>query len=280
MAGYDNSKGTLGSVYPVGATDAQEWTRVEPLITPKQLRRRQLAGIPLVSFLPDPVTGKRFIWEDEDLADNIDRAVATAELETGLTIFQIFQKEKHPFDMNFWKNFGYLKVNHRPISSVEKVAFTPANGFDIFQINKDWIEPGNFHKGQINLIPMVPAAGATFITGSQGGTSGSAYLTFLSGMAWVPAIIQVEYTTGFPGGLMPRVLNELIGNIAAIEILNAIAATNRAASYSLGIDGMSQSVSTSQPLFKDKIVHFEEVNVSLIRKLRNLYGMDIYTSFL
>lgn len=280
MGNYDNSKPTIGSVYPTGATDAQEWARTEPLVTPKQLRRRQLAGIPLISYLPDPVTGERFKWEDEDLSDNIDRAVATVELKTGLSIFSVRCSEKHPFDSNFWRNFGYVKVNRRPVASVEKLAFTPANGYDIFALNPDWIEPGNFHKGQINIIPMVPAAGAQFITGSQGGTSGSAYLTFLSGMAWVPAIVMVEYTTGFPGGLLPKVVNELIGNLAAIDILNSIAATNRAASYSLGIDGMSQSVSTTQPLFQAKIQHLEEASDELVKKLKNLYGLDCFSGYL
>lgn len=239
MADFTDSKDGLGSVFPDRAIDGHEWSRVEPLITPQQLRRRFLLGIPLFSYIVNPVTGERDEIQDEDLRDFIDRSIADTELETGLTIFPTQYDEKHPFDMNFWRDFGYLKVEHRPVASVEKVAFTPANGSDIFVVNNDWLEAANFHKGQINLIPMVPAVSATFV-GSAGGASGAAYLTFMGGMSWVPALVRVTYTAGFPEGLMPKIINELIGINAAMEVLTLLAATNRASSYSQSIDGISQ----------------------------------------
>jgi hypothetical protein len=128
MANYDNSKAGIGAVYPDRAIDGQEWKRVEPLITPKQLRRRQLFGIPLVSYIQHPITNQRQELDDEDLLDFINRATATTELETGLTIFPTQFKQKSPFDSAYWQSFGHIKLEHRPVSSVEELSLTPSNG--------------------------------------------------------------------------------------------------------------------------------------------------------
>ncbi len=97
MADYTNSKAAIGSVFPTGAIDAQEWTRVEPLLTPEQLITRFLYGIPRHAFTPDPVTGKRDELTNETLQDYIFRAVAEAELMLGITIFPIQYTERQAF---------------------------------------------------------------------------------------------------------------------------------------------------------------------------------------
>jgi len=282
MADYTSSKPAT-SVYPDRAVDGQEWSRVEPLITPKQLKTRFLFGIPLVSYIVNPMTNMRDELSDEDLLDFINRAVAETELLTNLMIFPVQFDEKHPFDRNFWGTYGFVKVEHRPVMSVEKFAFTPATGVDIFEINKDWIESANFHKGQINLIPLVPAVAAQFISGSIGNASGSgfAYLNLIQGMAFVPAIIRIKYTAGFPGANVPRVLNELIGCIAGLEILNTLQITNKASSYSQGIDGISQSISTPGPqVYKPKIDFLMAKRNELAGKIKNIYGMGISAGFI
>lgn len=281
MSDFTNSRDGLGAVFPDRAIDGEEWSRVEPLITPQQLRSRQLMGIPLISAIPNPITGERYVVEDEILADFINRAVAEVELESGLTIFPVTFEEKHPFDMNFWRNFGYLKVDHRPVNSVEELAFTPANGQNIYQLNKEWIEGANFHKGQINIIPFVPAAGAQFVQSSVTGATGAAYLTFLGGMSWVPAIINVKYTCGFPSGKVPRVMNEIIGIVAAIEVLGNLAATNIATAYSLSIDGVSQMVQGPGPgMYNAKIEALNNKKQVLIQKIRNMYGLQVMSNYI
>lgn len=280
MADYTDSKKGLGAVYPDRAIDAQVWTRIEPLITPDQLRRRQLLAIPLVSFFPDPITNKRIEITNEDLADAINRAVAEVELESGLTIFPVQYDEKHPFDRNYWDSYGFIKVEHRPVSSVEKLAFTPPTGNDIFVVNKDWIESANFHKGQINIIPFVPAVATSFVTSSSNaGQSGFAYIQLLQYTTWVPALVRTTYTAGFPNGQMPRVLNELIGCVAAIEILSVLQSTFRNSSYSLNIDGMGQSVSNPYPLFQARIEYLLQKKADLMGRMKNMYGTQIISSY-
>ncbi len=282
MADYENSKPAEG-VYPDRAVDAQEWSRVEPLITPAQLRSRQLLAIPLVSYLPNPITGQRYEISNDELKDQIDRAVATLELELGLTLFPVQFDEKHPYDRQFWASHGYLKVEHRPVASVEEFAFSaPTNSLgansDLFVCNQDWIETKNFHKGQINIIPLMAAVSANYSQGTQG--SGTAYLQLLGGISWIPALVRVKYTAGFPDARMPRVINELIGITAALEILGVLQSTNTATSYSISIDGQSQSVSGPGPnAYQGRIDFLLQQKAALVKKMKNVYGLSIISSY-
>ncbi len=272
MADYDDTKDGLGSVFPDRAVDGQEFSRVEPLITPTQLRRRQLFGVPLVSFLPNPLTGVREEVLDEDLVDMIERAVAEVEIESGLNIFPVQYNEKLPLDVSF-NTFGYLRVEHRPVASVEKVAFTPANGTDIFVCDPTWIESANFHKGQINLIPMNPAS-------AGGAPVGSAYFSIVSACHWVPAFVTAQYTVGFLDGMIPKIINEIIGITAALEVLALLAATNQNSNYSLSMDGGSQSVSNPGIAVYEKRMEFlEEKKRKIIKKLKNIYGLGIISGY-
>ncbi len=236
MADYTDSKAAEG-VYPDRAVDAQEWSR----------------------------------------KDQIDRAVATLELELGLSLFPVQFDEKHPFDRQFWASYGYIKVEHRPVASVEEFAFSaPTNSLgatsDIFNVNLDWLENKNFHKGQINLIPLLPAISNNSVTGSAG--SGSAYIQVLSGVGWIPALVRVKYTAGFPDGRFPRVINELVGINAALEILGVLQATNSATSYSISIDGQSQSISGPGPqAYQGRIDYLNQQKMVMIKKMKNVYGV-------
>ncbi len=280
MADYTNSKAVKG-VFPDRAIDAQEWSRVEPLLTPEQLRRRQLLAIPLVSWMPNPVTGQRYEITNDDLADQIIRAASVTEAELGMTIFPVQYQEKHPFDRQFWDSYGYIKVEHRPVASVEKFAFTPPTGTDIFAINLDWIETANLHKGQLNIIPIVPAISANYINGTVAtGNSGFAYLQLISGLSWMPAIVQITYTAGFPNSMMPHIINELIGINAALEVLGVLQMTNLGTSYSLGIDGANQSFAGPGPtMYQGRIDYLIQQKAMLIKKVKNIYGLSIVSSY-
>jgi hypothetical protein len=282
MADYTNSKGGIGSVFPDRAVAAQEIARIEPLITPELFKRRFLLGIPLHSFVVDPVTNERDEVTMDDLKDFINRAVAESEIQSGLTIFPTQFNEKHPFDRNFWNSYGFIKVDHRPMASLETMAFTPATGQDIFQINNNWVESANFHKGQINLIPMIPAVAAQFVSSSgNAGGSGFAYLNLMQGMSWIPAIVRVQYTAGFADGKIPYIVNELIGCNAAMEVLNVLQATNRHTSYSLNVDGQGQSVSTPGPqIYQPRIESLEKKRDKIVRLLKNIYGLSVITSYI
>jgi hypothetical protein len=282
MADYSNSRPSVGSIYPVGAQDAQQWLRVEPLLTPANLKTNFLLGIPLVSYFPHPVTGKREELTEEDLKSYISRAVSVVELETGLTLFPVQYKEKHPYDMNFWRSNAHVRVKQRPVTSVENFSFQAANGADLLVINNSWIELGQGHQGQINLIPILPSVATNAVPASMPAASGAGYLSlFVGGPFWVPSVVNVVYTCGYPDGRFPRVINEIVGITAAIDILSSLAATYRSGSYSMSVDGISQSQSTPGPqLFDPRIKQLTEKRAFLIERIKEIYGLKFKIGWL
>lgn len=280
MADYSNQNKNLGAVFSPHAVDSDEFSRVEPLITPEQLRRRHLFGIPLYSAVIDPVTNKRDMITDEDLKDYIIRSVAQVELETGLTLFPTEFDEKYPFDRNYWESYGYMQLNNRPIASVEKLAFTPATQVDILELDPSWIESANFYKGVVNVIPLVPATGINDTQVTIGSTGGAAFITFFYGKGWIPALIRAKYTCGFPNRQFPRMINEIVGAQAAINVLSMLAATNKVSSYSINLDGGGQSVSTPGPeVYNSRIENLEKQKHILMQKIRNVYGLNFHSSY-
>ncbi len=276
MADYTKSKSGPGRQFPDNATQSS-WGRVEPLVTPEQVRNRHLFGIPLVSAMKDPLTGKPQVYTDDMIRDTIDRAVAMCETATGLDIFPVQSMEKHPFDRNEYESFGYFRLERRPVTSVEALDIVPPNGQALYSVPLEWIETGYLPKGQINLIPM--GNSIAYGTPANVGSGGALFLNVLGNQPWVPAFWQITYTSGFPDGMLPKSVNELIGVWAAMEILSSLAATyGKSQSHSLGIDGLSQSISTPGPqIFKVRYEELEEKRKSLVKKLKTQYGLNLFS---
>jgi hypothetical protein len=235
MSDYSNSKSGPGGVFPDNAVETS-WNRLEPLVSPEQVKSRHLFGIPLVSAMKDPLTGKAQVMTDDLIKDVIDR-----------------------------------------VATIDKVTITPSNNVDIYTVPIEWIETAYLPMGQINIIPLVSAIG--YSTPAAVSSGGAVFLSVLGGQQWVPAFWQIEYTSGFPDGMMPKPVNELIGCIAAMEILAMLAATYaKSSSHSLGIDGMSQSVSTPGPaLFDQRLVILADKRKTLTSKLKTMYGLKIFS---
>lgn len=279
MADYEDSKQNLGSLYPTGAVDSS-WSRLEPLITPEDMREIHLFGIPLVSFIKDPVTMQRQAMSDRIIEKKIIGAVALVEAELGMQVFPTQHMEKLAFDKNEFQSLGYFKLKNRPISSIERLAVVPANGLEIYVVPNDWIETANLSYGQINIIPLnIATTGGSFIPAAQSG-GGAFFLSILGQRPWIAAFWQVTYTTGWPEGKIPRMVNELIATVAAMDILSLLAATYaRSTSHSLGIDSLSQSISTPGPqLFLTRIEELEKKKTMLVRKLKAMFGLLLFSN--
>lgn len=277
MADFTNSKNGPG-LSPIGIIDSS-WNRLEPLITPQKLRDTQLALLPLVSGMADPTTGKKAVLTNEMIDEFIINAVALAEAETGLQIFPTQHKEKLAFDQFEFKSLGYFKIKNRPIASIQALNVVPANGVSIYQVPLDWIEVANLTMGQVNIIPInIATVGGSFVPSQTAG--GSFFLSILGSQPWIAAFWEFTYTTGFPDGKVPRMVNQYIGAIAAIEILSNLATTYaRSTSHSQSLDGVSQSISTPGPqLFKTRIEELEAKRKMLCKKLKAAYGLNLFSN--
>lgn len=281
MAIYTDSKGAIGSEFVQGGVDATSFARVEPLLAPRLLKKRFLFGIPLVSALPHPVTGRREELVDEDLKDYIIRAVAQMEFESGVFMLPVQMTKKLPFDRQEYLNLGYMQLPDRPILSIESFEIWDADNRPVYKVPTQWIDSGNFQRGQVNLIPL----SAGFVGGSAGGavpsqTAGGAFfLSILGQHGWIPSYWAVTYTTGFREGAIPVIVNELIGTQAAIFVLDELQATNRIAGYSVGLDAASQSVQTAGPqVYAKRIEQLEKQKAILLNKLKARFSLKLFSS--
>lgn len=284
MGNYaDDSKGAPGLVFPDGAdndTAQANWSRNAPLITPPEVINKHLFGIPLVSGTKDPDTKKAARYTPEMIRDKIDDVVAQVEIETGISIFPVQKTWKAAFDLNEYRSFGYFRLPARPVASIETLRVTPSNDIDVYDVPLDWVETANLHQGQLNIVPLTIALTkqGTIVPTSTAG--GALMLAILGHSSWVPAFWKMEYTVGFPSGQIPKVLNDLIGAVTAIEILSQLAGTYaRNSSGSLGIDGLSQSVSTPGPeIFTKRVNDLKEKRALLTKKLKVMYGTTMFSS--
>jgi hypothetical protein len=275
---YSQSKFDLGQIVPENAI-ASVWGRLEPLITPEQLKVRHLFGIPLVSRTKDPITGKPMVYTDDILKDMIVRAVSLTEIEANFDIFPVKYREKTAFDRNAFDSFGYMELKRRPVSSVDRLTVTPSNQVDVYQVPQAWIEASGFQRGQVNIVPLTIAfTNGGFIPSQSAG--GAAFLSILGAKGWIPAYWQIEYTTGFPDGMLPRELNELIGVVAAIETLSSLATTDAdATSRSLSIDGLGQSVGGPGPQkYQTRIELLMQKKQMLIDKFKGKFALKMFSS--
>lgn len=274
MANYENSKKPQGKVFLDNELESV-WGRLEPLIDPLKLKARHLFGIPLVSQIRDPITKQQMVMTDEILKDYIDMAISEAEAETHLVIFPTQFDVKHPFDRAEYQSFGYFKTLHRPLASIEALTVRASDGNDLFSVPLIWIDPGGLPYGQINIIPLTVAVSATgLITSPTAG--GSLFLSILAQQPWIPSFWSIKYTAGFPNGNVPRLVNMLIGIIAAMKILGSLGATfGKTTSASLSIDNASQAVSGPGPnIYQIRIAELQKERTLLVGKMKSMYGMN------
>jgi hypothetical protein len=275
MADYSNSKEAVGAAYPENAIQTT-FPDLEPLITVQQLKDRHLFGVSLYGA-KDPSTGKAAPLNDSILSDLIAGAVSAAELQLKIDIFPKKRREKQPFDINLYNSFGYLQLNHMPCTSIDKLSVNPSNNIDVYVLPKEWIEGAFLVKGQVNIVPLsVAFVQGTTVSQSSGGAF---FLNIMGNRGWVPAFWQCEYTSGFPNGMVPRIINDYIGSRAAFEVLSMLAlAFARANSHSLGIDALSQSISTPGPqIFRGRLTELEEKMARIEKKVKMIFGFKLFS---
>ncbi len=268
MADMTHSKSYGTSMYPVHCLHTSNlMRRCEPLLTPEQLRSRFLKGIPL--FFANGDT-----FSDDDLKDRIYLASNQVELDLKTTLVREQRQEKLPFKQEDYKAYIHLTAEQGPIVSIEQLAIVSADKNTIFEIPPTWIETTNFAKRIINVIPLLAAYGVNSVQGAVG-NAGIAFLTVIDGLNWVPAYWQIKYTSGISNkeGSVPTNVNELIGIVAAIDMLSQIAATFIHTSQSQSQDGISQSSSGPGPrIYMIRIEELQKKREKIEAQLRNIFS--------
>lgn len=278
MADYTYSREGLGRILPQNAIEVA-WEDQEPLITPERLVQLHLFGIPLQSAMRNPFTGKFDIMTPELVKEYIHQAVALCEAEGKFSIFQKQHKEKQAFDRVAYQSFGYFQLRQRPCSSIERLTVTSSNEQHVYQVPLEWIDVGHLHNGQINILPLTMSIKEGQVVPMLAGPGGSAMLNLFGSNHWLASFWEIIYTSGFPEGKLPALVNQYIGVVAAMEILSALATTHaKTTSTSLSLDGTSQAISGPGPdLYNPTLERLASKRKWLKSRLQATFGMLIGT---
>ena len=155
-----------------------------------------------------------------------------------------FTGEQHDYIRNDYMNWGFIQLEHNPVKEVKGIRMMYGNRPSM-EIPLDWVKLDKL-TGQITLFPVAGSANSLII-----GQTGLLY-GFQSQWDYAPMLWEVDYVAGIDekDPSMPfAMLKEAISKRAACGILNVwgdLIIGAGIASQSVSIDGISQSIGTTQ----------------------------------
>ena len=195
-----------------------------------------LFGIPLVdddgNALPGTVIES---W--------LERATAAVETELIIKIAPTPISETHDYYIDEYSEFCYLQLYNYPLISVESLVASYA-GQDIMTFPANWIRVYK-ETGQLQLVPTTGSLSQVLL--GQG--SGMLLPLITNRLSHMPHLFNVQYTAGFAPGTVPADICDIICMKACIGLLNIlgdILLGAGIASQSVSIDGLSESIATTQ----------------------------------
>jgi len=269
MVDYSNVAAKNAASYPIDIKNTTPLLkRIEPIITPKLLQSRYLKGVDGLDYT------------DDEYKDQINLAINETEILTNLPLNKMQVSERVMYDARLYQNFVYMRMNKKPILSIENVNIESSDGQMIFQLPPQWLEVGNTMKlGQINILPILNVFGATNVTLGTASNAGLLFIQAISQYRWLPGFFTVYYTVGVchEEGQLPVVINEIVGLTATMEILSNMQNRNITNSQSLSQDGISQSVSSKGPeIYQTRIIAMAEKRQQLINRVKGLYKQKLF----
>lgn len=210
--------------------------RVEPLITVKQLRERYVFGI-------DTTDGQGRELPDDAWQSYLDTAISMLEHDLDISIIPREHvgdcAEKKDYNANDYWQWSYFQLNNLPVIEVKNIKAVYPNS-NILSYPKEWYKLQK-HDG---ILRIIPNSGS--IANFQVDAGGQYFPEIFRYNGMVPLVWEIEYVSGFENGKVPALINTAIGLIAAMIALNNLADLilgTGIQSQSIGLDGLSQSVS-------------------------------------
>lgn len=248
-------------------------SRSEPILTPQLLVSRYLKGIPLAFPNGDS-------YNADDIKDQIRLAMNEVELQCRITLTREQFTDSVPFDWSLYRSFIYLKTEQGPILSVEDVRIVSSDGYSVFKIPSAWLTSAQFSKNIVNVVPIL---GAYSVSAGSGVSAygGIPYLQAFNQLGFIPSFWQIDYTTGVSKveGEFPTVVNDLVGVIAAINMLSAIMNMFINTSQSQSRDGLAQASSgPGTRIYLPYIEILEKRKAELMGKIKSIFSSKFVVS--
>lgn len=246
---YDDSAGSADSWYKTsylhsdtalesGLSDPRQGEDFDVnslILSVQDLKDVYLFGLDLTDDAGNPYPDVMFEWA-------INFAIDWLEKELDIRVRPTVIDERYDYYRRDYEQYMCLRLREAPIVSVEEISLQWPAGADILTFPSDWITI-RAEEGQVNVVPTTGGFEQLVIT------AGGAFLPLLAqGRDFVPDMIRVQYTAGFPYGQLPMAIRELIGKKATFGPLNVagdLLGGAGIASQSVSIDGLSQSFNTT-----------------------------------
>lgn len=249
----------------------------QSIMTPQELLLLYFYGIPMRSK-------DGTVLNDETIKFHIKAAQQEIEkyLEIRLNITLIDQTIDY-FRDDYWNKFPIMKTKLPVKTPLSLMGFL--NGVEQIRYPREWMNVKKDSEGmyfkKINIIP----------TGAVTGTSGSVLLSGITAYYGltayndIPNYFSVQYITGFDTDHYPFDIIDLIGKYASIRLFAVLGELPLGAgisSVSLGIDGLSQSLSStksgSTSAYQARINQYIKDTDSYLAKLKNFYKSFNFTA--
>lgn len=248
-----------------GSRSADVLAQATPVLTVAELKDNYLFGI--------AVRGLDGVEPPESFfAFHIANATAWAERELELSITpKVFTDEQHDYHLNDYRVFAFIQLNHWPLIEVTGVAARYPTDVLIYDFPLAWVKSYPLH-GHIHLVPTAGTISQVIFS-----NGGSFIPLIYQQLSYLPNLWHVTYAAGFKDGLCPKDIADLIAKKAAIDVLHIAGEIIRGVgvvSESLGIDGLSQSVSTTKGqgnLFAHRIKIYQDEIKENVRSLREFW---------
>lgn len=213
--------------------EPMSWTQMSV----KSVKDNYLFGIDLSDANGNPLPEGLFVHY-------INSAVEYLQNLLDITISDTECVERHDYIRSDYQNWGFIQLDHNPVKEVKRLTLMYGNQRSM-EIPLDWIQLNKL-TGQITLFPSAGSANSLII-GQTGMLFG-----FQSQWSYAPQLWEVEYTAGIDENdkTMPlALLKEAVAKRASCGILNVwgdLIIGAGIASQSVSIDGISQSIGTTQ----------------------------------
>ena len=202
------------------------------------IKNNYLFGINLTDPKGNPLPDSLFIHYLNSAVDYLENLL-------DITIVpKDFIDERHDYIQNDYRNWGFIQLQHNPVRTVTELVLM-YGGQKSINIPLDWIQLNKL-TGQITLFPSAGSANSLII-GQTGLLFG-----FQSQWSYAPMLWSVTYNAGIDENdpsIPLDLIKECIFKRACCGILNVwgdLILGAGIASQSVSIDGISQSIGTTQ----------------------------------
>ncbi len=257
--------------------------RMEPLINVALLKQNYLFGLNFKDSLGRELPREAF-------QEYINNAVSFLEHYLDIAITPVIDfVENRDYLMNEYADWGFFELANYPVLRVKKIEMVYLRNNDgvpetVTTLPNSWIRLQE-HDGIVRLMPN-----SNFPANLQISQVGSFFPEIMR-TDMVPHLWRITYDYGFDDGKIPSLLNEAIALVAAqmaLSIGGNLVLGAGIAGTSIGLDGLSQSVQTTQSAensaFSATLIEYrnrafgktEQDPYSILRILKNFYkGQDM-----